>query len=354
MTPLRKRRISQIWLYFVAAVFAVMIITITIIAGVALLMFKLRYLHFDVVRPVIPLGLLLMTSIAVGAVLALIVGKRVLTPITDMIAAEKQIAGGDFTVRLDSSHHIEEFRELAENFNAMAAELGSIETLRNDFIVNVSHEFKTPIASIEGYATLLQDETLSAGERREYTRNIIFGAKQLSALTGNILKLSKLENQEIIAEKHLFALDESLRQTIILFESKWSEKSLDMSVDLDRVDYYGSEELLSQVWSNLISNAIKFSRDGGLIDVTLSVEKTGGKSEAVVKVKDSGIGIELSQQKHIFEKFYQCDSSRFSGGNGLGLALVKRIVDLSGGSVSVESQPGSGSEFTVRLPMQQS
>lgn len=202
-----------------------------------------------------------------------------------------------------------------------------METLRNDFIVNVSHEFKTPIAAIEGYATLMQDQELSPEERADYSRLIIESTRQLSSLSSNILKLSKLENQEIVGGKKEFALDEQLRQALLLLEAQWNDKGINLELTLEPVVYYGNEELLMQVWLNLLSNAIKFTDNGGEVAVSL----LSAEDAVTVRIADSGTGMTEEVMKRIFEKFYQGDKSRSAEGNGLGLPLVRRIVELSGG-----------------------
>lgn len=191
-------------------------------------------------------------------------------PISRLREATKEVAKGNFNVQLYENIKIEEFREMAKDFNKMVQELQGIETLRTDFVTNVSHEFKTPITAIEGYAALLQNLDLPAEEREEYAGKIISSTKQLSMLTNNILKLSKLENQEIIIEKTEFSLDEQIRQALLLLEPQWSGKQLDLEIQLAETGFYGSEELLMQVWINILGNAVKFSREYGNLSVTLT------------------------------------------------------------------------------------
>lgn len=283
-----------------------------------------------------------------GTAITAIVGRKLLAPINDLSEAAKRVAKGDFSARVaHEEHKVDVIGEMAVNFNGMVQELGGMETLRNDFIVNVSHEFKTPIAAIEGYATLMQDQGLSPKEREDYSRLIIESTRQLSSLSSNILKLSKLENQEIVGGKIEFALDEQLRQALLLLEAQWNDKALNLDLALEPVVYYGNEELLMQVWLNLLGNAIKFTDDGGEIAVSLF----GTEVAVTVQISDSGTGMTEEVMKRIFEKFYQGDKSRSAEGNGLGLPLVRRIVELSGGSVAVESTPGKGAAFTVILPV---
>lgn len=209
------------------------------------------------------------------------------------------------------------------------------------------HEFKTPLAAIEGYVTLLQRKGLSEEKRQEYTSRILFNTKRLSSLTGNILLLSRLENQESEIQKESYSLDEQLREIILLYEPQWSEKELDLDIDLDSVMCYGNKDLLAQVWQNLIGNAIKFVADGGRIRILLRQKQSGIE----VSIIDNGAGMSEDVMNRIYEKFYQGDTSRSSSGNGLGLTLAKRIVDLHGGTISASSKEGKGTAFTVVIPV---
>jgi len=229
----------------------------------------------------------------------------------------------------------------------MTRELKGIEYLRKDFINSVSHEFKTPIASIQGFAKLLQKGNLSEEEKQEYTNIIVEETSRLSNLSSNILKLSKLENQEMIDRKAIFSLDEQIRRSILLLEHEWSKKNICFDIELDSVKFPGDEELLQQVWINLLGNAIKFSNDNSSITVRLH----GSASFVKVKITDTGIGMSEEIQPRIFEKFYQGHKSHSYDGNGLGLPLVKRILDLCDGKIHVQSSLGKGSTFIVQLPL---
>jgi len=303
--------------------------------------------------------LLLGVCTIIGTFLANGFGTYYLRPIKRLINATKEVKRGNFKVQiktkkkrraeeLSASLHTE-MEELEESFNEMVRELDGIELFRNDFINNFSHEFKTPIVSIRGFAKQLQNENLTAEERREYTDIIIAESERLTKLSSNVLLLSKLEHQTILSEQSVFSLDEQLRSDILLLEKQWSKKNLDLEPDLDEVMYCGNAEVLSQLWVNLLSNAIKFTPDGGRIEVRL----TQDHEQVKVTVRDSGIGMSAETLQHIFEKFYQGDSSHSSEGNGLGLALVKRIVELCGGSISIESEEGKGTTVYVSLPKKQ-
>lgn len=287
-------------------------------------------------------------SVVVGGAVTNYITHSFIDPITCLGKAMKEVAGGNFHVAMQSDSKLKEVRDIYESFNRMVKELGNTETLQTDFISSVSHEFKTPINAIEGYASLLQDHHQSPEEQETYIEKILFNTRRLSTLTGNILLLSKINNQSIRPQRTAYRLDEQIRQAIVALEQKWTEKNIDFDVELDKVTYSGYESLLLHVWSNLVDNAIKFDPPGGMICLRLRQ----ADDEAVFTIDDNGPGVAPEEQKRIFHKFYQSDSSREMSGNGLGLALVKQIVEFSGGTVSVENLPEAGCRFTVRLPMQ--
>lgn len=266
-------------------------------------------------------------------------------PLEQMSEAAQKVAQGDYGVRLGYSGKDRELQTAVTNFNHMVEELNSVEIMRQDFIANVSHEFKTPLSSITGYITLLQDPDLTVEERNEYIQMAFFNIEKLNDLTGNILQLSKLENQNTMQNPVSYRLDEQLREAIVLLEPKWSQKHMHLELDLPQTTYQGQQSLLFQVWTNLISNAIKFTPNHGTIKIR--IQKT--ESQIQVTISDNGIGMSKETQAHIFEKFYQGDTSRKSQGNGLGLALCKRIIDLAGGSITIQSEKGKGAVFTVLL-----
>ena len=283
--------------------------------------------------------------IILGTLITILITRYLLRPINDLSRAAFEVARGNFYVRV-SERGAEEYRGLQKNFNRMAEELSGTETLRGDFISNVSHEFKTPLASIQGFAKLLQNEQLSSEDRAEYTQVIIDETVRLSKLATNILNLSKLENQTTIANKTRFSLDEQIRRIILMLEPEWSKKNIDMDVALDDVYYYGNEDLMGQIWQNIINNAIKFTPENGNINVHLF----RSENNITARISDNGPSISKEMQEKVFEKFYQGDHSRKTEGNGLGLALVKRIVDLCGGRVFVENLFEGGVCFVVELP----
>ncbi len=270
--------------------------------------------------------------------------------ITDIFNALDQIAQGNFNVfvekNVDDGHRTD---ELVDRVNNMARELNSMEQLRQDFISNVSHEFRSPLTSISGYAALLRKEATTP-EQVEYARIIEAESKRLSKLSEHLLLLSVLEDETMDLNRQDFRLDRQIEDVILLLEPQWTAKTIGIEVSLPKTTLSGSEDLLRQVWMNLLANAIKFTPEGGTISVQL--EATGDR--VVCRVRDNGIGIPAQDQIHIFERFYKVDKahSRALGGNGLGLSLVKKITELHGGTVGVESLPGEGSTFTVSLPRQ--
>ena len=339
-----NKRSLRMALLFSALVFGILIATMLLTGFLTMLLFMTGIFHGR--NRSFPIILFALASIIVGTILSKFVGKRPISKIMDISEATKQIARGNFDVRLNEDLFVTEFREMAKNFNIMTRQLAGTEMLRNDFIANVSHEFKTPLAAIEGYAMLLQKKGLSEEKRMEYTARILHNVKRLSTLTGNILLLSKLENLEIGISKELFCLDEQLRETILLFEEQWTEKNLELDIDLDSADYTGNRELLAQVWQNILGNAVKFTPQDGKIQVLLRA----GTDKIEVFIADNGIGMDEQTCKRVFEKFYQADASRASNGNGLGLTLAKRIIDLHGGEIAVSGRQGEGCTFSVFLP----
>lgn len=298
-------------------------------------------------NPLVFILLLYLVSAGVASAVTYFVTRQILKPIEALSEVSLEVAKGNFDVTCDEVTNIEELDTVIENFNGMAKELSSTETLREDFVANVSHEFKTPLAAMEGYATLLSDEELSDVERKEYASRILQSVRRLSELTGNILLISKLENGTYKLAPATFRLDEEMREAILELESEWVKKEIDLDIDLAELTVESAEGLLHELWINLIGNAIKYSHPGGRVAVRL--EKDGDYFRAVVA--DNGIGMKEDVKKHIFEKFYQGDTSHKSDGNGLGLALSWRIVKALGGGITVESEEGRGTVFTVRLPV---
>lgn len=344
-----KKKESNLLFIFASNIFISILITnivvVTVIAILYLSGALQNFLNFLRPSPLLPLSLFIVISIIAGSFLSLRVGRKLLIPISNIIDSTKEVATGNFDVEIKSDSKIVAIKEIVDSFNLMIKELSSIETLRNDFLVNVSHEFKTPLASIEGYAQLLQDPSINEEEILDYSKMIIDSSKQLSILVNDILKLSKLENQEVVFDKTTFRLDEQIREAILYLESKWSSKDINMDLDLIKCEYYGSEALLLQVWINLIDNAIKYSKDNS----TITIKIIDREYYYDISIQDTGKGISSVDIKHIFDKFYQTEANRNNIGNGLGLSIVKRILDLSNSEISVASYPNTGTIFTIKL-----
>lgn len=270
-------------------------------------------------------------------------------PVKRIISAAEKIMNGEFSTRIEPINSIDTadgFDIIVDYFNKMAEELSGTETLRTDFISNVSHELKTPLAVMQNYGTMLQQPDLPEEKRIEYAKAITESSRKLADLITNILKLNKLENQQIFPEKQTYNLGEQLCECLLNFESTWEKKEININTDIEEEVFVESDpELLTLVWNNLFSNAMKFTESGGDVSLTLKSDEEW----AVVQVSDTGCGISPDVGKHIFEKFYQGDTSHATQGNGLGLALVKRVVDIAGGDISVNSEVHKGSTFTVKI-----
>lgn len=312
--------------------------------------------HFAMIQPVFnsaifehigkSLRTALLLSMLITIALVLIVLKQIVKPMKRLTEATKQVAIGNFDVQVKQTTH-DEVGILVMNFNKMTQELKNNEYLKKDFVSSVSHEFKTPIASISGFAKIIQSNGIDDRTRREYIQIIIDETDRLSKLSSNLLRLSSLENQAIIEKMHRFSLDEQIRRDLLLLEQNWSKKNLELDLDLEALDFQGDEEMLQQVWINLIDNAIKFSEPYGILTIKVySVDKA-----AIVEIGDSGKGMDEYTIARIFEKFYQGDVAHKTDGNGLGLSIVKRIVDLYEGEITCTSILGHGTTFKIKLPL---
>jgi len=296
---------------------------------------------------------ILIGYVAFGAacVTGLVAGIRHISwnrPMRKLSEAARKITHGDFSVRiapLRKDGRKDYVEVMFDDFNTMARELQSIETLKTDFTANVSHEIKTPLAVIQSYATALQNDDLNTDERRDYCKTIVEASQKLSTLVSNILKLNKLENQGIMPGARPFNLDEQIRRCAVAFEEMWESKNINFNAELEEITVCYDENTLEIVWNNLISNAIKFTGPCG----TISIQLKAKDGYAYASITDTGCGMDEDTQKRVFDKFYQGDTSHAQEGNGLGLALVRQIVALFGGTVTVESRPGQGSTFTVCL-----
>ena len=335
------RKGLNIHLMFILVTFAEILGTLllsSLLAGLS------RYL-FDRVIEVPTLLWLLFFSVAIGLAASVAANIMLLKPVVKLGRAMQNVANGDFSIQLRTGSKVREIRAIYDSFNLMTRELKATETLQTDFVSNVSHEFKTPINAIEGYATLLQGADADS-QQTEYVNRILLNTQRLSALVGNILLLSKISSQAIPLATTTYRLDEQIRQALVLLEPAWTERETEFEADMEELSWTGPETLMHHVWSNLISNAIKFGPLGGLICMTLHQEN----DRYVFTISDKGPGIPENEQKHIFNKFYQLDSSHKQEGNGLGLALCRQILDICGGTVTVCNLPEGGCMFTVSLP----
>lgn len=338
----KKKPKIKLGVYFTLIV----VVEILLIGGVSVIVSYIYSMFFGE-APVLPEYLwVLLFSALIGAACSVFVNTFVLSKISELSKNMSRVAQGQFDIELQTNSKIDEIQEIYNSFNLMTRELGATEILQTDFVSNVSHEFKTPINAIEGYATLLQDSRLSDAEKNEYIEKIIFNTQRLSTLVGNILLISRLDNQAIESRREKYRMDEQIRQVLLTLEERWSKKDILLDVDLEDVEFFGNESLTFHVFSNIIGNAIKFTPEEKEIAIRLSRRE----KKIIFAVEDSGPGIAEKDINHIFDKFYQSDSSHKEEGNGLGLSLVKSILDLMGGEIKVENRECGGARFTVIIP----
>jgi signal transduction histidine kinase len=332
----------------VALVFLVMLLSILSAGLIAYLLIQIGILDIEsTASPRRAISIMVYISIFLGVVIATLLSQRSVKPIRDMMKATEKVSQGNFSVMVNGSF-VFELDALAVSFNKMVQELKGIETLRSDFVRNFSHEFKTPITSIRGFAKLLQAGDASEEEKQEYLNIIVQESERLVHLSTNVLNLSKIESTEIISEKTIYCLDEQIRLAIVMLEPKWSDKKLYVDIRLeDEIEILGDKNLVHQIWVNLLDNAIKYTNNGGVIKVGLW--RSGQK--AIFRLEDNGCGMNNETIQHIFDKFYQGDTSHSIAGNGLGLTLVKKITELCEGTIEVQSELGKGSVFIVKLPL---
>ena len=322
------------------------------VSGLLIAIISLITYHLGIIKPspkfVFPFIVIILVSIVLALLFFIFFGKRFIEPITNIAEATKKVGEGEFDEALVLKYDYDPNTEiglLINNFNTMVRELKKNEIFKSDFISNVSHEFKTPLSTIQGYATLLQSPDLTLDERNIYTSYIIEACQKLTTLTSNILKLSKIDNQEIKINHHSYRLDEQIREVILSYEKQWTEKNIDLDIELDELYINSDEDMLNQVWANLIGNAIKFSNQNGIIKIRLTQKE--GCVEFIIE--DNGIGMSQETIEHIYDKFYQGDNSHSKEGNGLGLSLVKKILDLIGGEIKVSSKLDQGTCFIVNI-----
>lgn len=349
----QKQRFS-LTLLFGAVVFLILLTAIVISVLAMFLLAWLGIIGSEVGEVRFGSVLLFMSGISliIGSLIALLLGKIPLNPINKLVNGMNSLAAGNFKTRIEYEGLIERhptFNEITESFNTLAEELENTEVLRSDFINNFSHEFKTPIVSIAGFAKLLKKGNLTEEQRAQYLDAIEEESMRLSYMATNVLNMTKVENQTILSDVTRFNLSEQVRDVLLLLEGGWTKKNIDLQPDFDEFEIEANEELLKQVWINLIDNAVKFAPRCGTVALDIA---EAGESIAVT-VSNTGKDIDPEKVPKIFNKFYQADESHAGEGNGIGLAIVKRVVDLHSGKVTVKSQNGMTS-FTVELPKRQS
>ena len=333
-------------LIIAVTIFVIMLFTALLTYGSMQLLIKFEALDFG--YPLLPVFLFDIISILVGTFAAVLICKKLLAPLNTIIDATEAITGGDYSTRLPfDDTNVYEYAVLGDKFNRMAEELSSLEMLRNDFINNFSHEFNTPINSIQGFATLLKHGNLSPEEEQDYIDRIIASSDRLSTLAVNVLHLSKIEQQTILTNKTRINITEQLRRMIVLLSIRWEPK--DIEFDFDCPEYYltGNEEFLEHLWLNLLDNAIKYSPVGSTIDIRI----TKSEKHLQILIRDHGKGIAPDALPFIFDKFYRSKSSRAVPGTGLGLTIAHKVATLHRGTIEVDSAPGKGTAFTVTLPV---
>lgn len=341
----RKKKLSKVFVQNSFIILWTLLLMFVFVFVVSILAFEAGIIFGKEIHP---FGVFLMIMLVVFCIIFCYFYHHI-TQINDSIKAleeaTEQVAKGDFAVEVELTNN-DDINSFIVNFNKMVRELDNMETLKEDFISNVSHEFKTPLTVIQSYSKALQKPDLDPETRKAYGAVLDQNIKRLSTLTTNILSLSRLENQEIALNKKNFLIDEQIRQSILDLEPQWSKKNIEFKLDLPKTEFYGPEDLIGQVWQNIIGNAIKFSNDNG--EIAISISQTD--DDIHITIADNGIGMDEATASKIFDKFYQGDTSHSSEGNGLGLALVSRIVKICDGLVSVKSELNKGSTFFVTLP----
>ena len=349
----QKERIRQRFrlnLAVTGIVFMLLVLTTGLVYGVGALLIRLNILQLGPVQPDMRpfLWWIALSSILIGSGLTVLISRIPLKPVNQVINAMNRMAAGDFRTRLRFGKWFSRFsagKEISGSFNKMAEELQNTEMLRSDFVNNFSHEFKTPIVSIAGFASLLRRGNLPEEQQKEYLEAIEEESMRLSSLATNVLNLSRIENQTILGQTNRFNLSEQIRSCILLLERRWSAKHLDLSLDFDEYEIEADPELLKEIWINLLDNAVKFTPEYGLIRVTIQPGAEGIR----VAVTNTGSTIPPEKRDRIFQKFYQADESHATQGNGVGLAIVKKVVDLHHGQLNVSCDENS-TTFTVVLP----
>lgn len=304
---------------------------------------EMRHVMFGLAAGDVILLIILITMIAIGFILVM---RSIMKPILELDKAVSKVTAGDYNVKVDTYNKAEAIVDLLNNFNTMVEQLRNNEYLHKDFSSNISHEFKTPLAIIKGYADLLEEGDITEEEQRNYAQYISKESKRLSTLTANLLSLSSLDYDKLHGRKTRISIDEQIRQAVLNMEAKWLEKNIDIDLELKEIFFTGEEELLNQVWFNLLDNAIKFTDESGRISISAGKHH----DNIIVRIEDNGVGMDEETLSHIYEQFYRGNTATRYEGTGLGLSLVQRIIHLHNGIISADSKLGEGTCFTIVLP----
>lgn len=346
----KDQAVRSFRLWLTLCMFIILCVTLALFSSVTVVVEKTSLIHGLNEDNWLPFVFSAIASLIIGTLLTPLILRIPLKPINRLISGMRRLAAGQYEERIDLGD-LSMMKNLAESFNTMAEELQNTELLRKDFVNNFSHEFKTPIVSIRGFARILQRGGLTEEKQKEYIDVIVDESTRLSNMATNVLMLTRVENQTILSDVTEFNLSEQVRRCILLLEKKWSEKDITIDADFGEIQCVASQELLGQVWLNLLDNAIKFVPSGGYIRVRVSPRIRPGKTDNMIEVSVANNGPEIprDQQTRVFERFYQGDTSHAAEGTGVGLPMAKRIVELHKGMILLESNP-SETVFRVMLP----
>lgn len=343
----RRKLSSNAHFNFILIIFNSIILSTVLVAILTFSILRAFNLESEMILfPLFFIGVPLLASAIVSLIFTILASRNSLKDLNNFLDAINKVSKGDFTVKLDSDK-TKTLRPVYKSFNQMVKELNSIEMLRDDFISSFSHEFKTPIVSIKGFAKLAKSPIITEQERNDYLNIIISEINRLVTLSEDTLLLTNLESQEIVIEKEPFSLDEEIRRSIVLLQNDWENKNINLQLELENITFNGNSSLIQQLLINILNNSIKFTPKNGTISISL---KEIENNSVLIKIKDDGIGMDEHTIKHIFDKFYQADSARASQGLGLGMSIAKRIVELCEGKIKIESKLNEGASFLITLP----
>lgn len=350
---MKRFRVRTLKVRLIISIFVIITAVYGLIAMIMLLTYHGNLLQIEDMFQAGRLGMIVMLatffiiSVAIGLLVFYRFNHMFLKPINELSMAIKEVEKGNYDVEVRSNVRVRELHRLMKGFNRMTKEISSVEMLKKDFISYFSHEFKTPITSIRGFSRQIKERELDLKKQKEYIDIIYRESDRLIKMSGNVLMLTKLENQAILTDVKPFSLDEQLRRTLLVLEKQWTEKELDLVLDLEEVEINSSEEVVKQIWVNVIGNAINHSHQGGQLKIACKKDGEFVK----IRIRDYGLGMPDEVRERIFEKFYQGDASHGASGNGLGMSIVKRIIDLCGGRIVIKSQLKKGTVVIVYLPL---